>query len=149
MPDAGITLTEAPATPAHRHAALIVCLAFAAVTALFAPFASSAWPNVPAFFPAYQTLTAFCYALTAWLLFGDYRHGGRPSTLVLAAGALWTALILLAQLLSAPGVTGPTRLIGGDQTTIHLWMWWHLGPPLFALLFAAVHKRFQIGRAHV
>ena len=149
MPDAGITLTEAPATPQHRHAALIVCLAFAAVTALSAPFASSAWPNVPAFFPAYQTITAFCYALTAWLLFGDYRHGGRPSTLVLAAGALWTALILLAQLLSAPGVVGPTRLIGGDQTTIHLWMWWHLGPPLFALLFAGVHRRFPGGAPDV
>ena len=149
MPDAGITLTEAPATPAHRHAALIVCLVFAAVTALFAPFASTAWPNVPAFFPAYQTITAFCYALTAWLLFGDYRHGGRPSTLVLAAGALWTALILLAQLLSVPGMVGPTRLIGGDQTTIHLWMWWHLGPPLFALLFAGVHQRFPGGAPDV
>ena len=145
MPDPGITLTEAPATRQHRHAALVVCLAFAAVTALFAPFAASDWPNVPAFFPAYQTITAFCYALTAWLLFGDYRHGGRPSTLVLAAGALWTALILVAQLLSAPGTVGPERLIGGDQTTIHLWMWWHLGPPLFALVFAAVDKR-SLGR---
>ena len=145
MPDAGITLTEAPATPQHRHAALVACLAFAAVTALFAPFAASDWPNVPAFFPAYQTITAFCYALTAWLLFGDYRHGGRPSTLVLAAGALWTALILVAQLLSAPGIVGPERLLGGDQTTIHLWMWWHLGPPLFALVFAAVDKR-SLGR---
>ena len=54
MSDAGITLTEAPATPAHRHAALIACLAFAAVTALFAPFATAAWPNVPAFIPAYR-----------------------------------------------------------------------------------------------
>jgi len=141
MPDAGSTLTEAPATAQHRHAALVVCLAFAAVTALSAPFAAADWPNVPAFFPAYQTITAFCYALTAWLLFGDYRHGGRLSTLVLAAGALWTALILVAQLLSAPGTIGPERLLGGDQTTIHLWMWWHLGPPLFAIVFAAVDKR--------
>ena len=142
MPDAAITLAETPATRTHRHAALIVCLAFAAVTALFAPFASDDWPNVPAFFPAYQTLTAFCYALTAWLLFGDYRHGGRPSTLVLASGSLWTALILVAQLLSAPGMVGPQRVIGGDQTTIHLWMWWHLGPPLFALAYAFVQRRF-------
>ncbi len=142
MPDAAITLAETPATRTHRHAALIVCLAFAAVTALFAPFASDDWPNVPAFFPAYQTLTAFCYALTAWLLFGDYRHGGKPSTLVLASGALWTALILVAQLLSAPGMVGPQRVIGGDQTTIHLWMWWHLGPPLFALAYAFVQRRF-------
>jgi len=142
MPDASITLAETPTTQAHRHAALIVCLAFAAATALAAPFASGDWPDVPAFFPAYQTLTAFCYALTASMLFGDYRHGGRPSTLVLASGALWTALILVAQLLSAPGMTGPQRLIGGDQTTIHLWMWWHLGPPLFALAFAFVQRRF-------
>ncbi len=142
MPDAAITLAETPATRTHRHAALIVCLAFAAVTALFAPFASDDWPNVPAFFPAYQTLTASCYALTAWLLFGDYRHGGKPSTLVLASGALWTALILVAQLLSAPGMVGPQRVIGGDQTTIHLWMWWHLGPPLFALAYAFVQRRF-------
>ena len=141
MPDAGITLTEAPATPQHRHAALVVCLAFAAATLLAAPFAASDWPNLPAFLPAYQTLTAFCYALTAWLLFGDYRHGGRPSTLVLAAGALWTALILVAQLLSVPGMVGPARLLGGDQTTIHLWMWWHVGPPVFAIVFAALDRR--------
>ena len=141
MPDAAITLAETPVTRSHRYGALIVCLCFAGVTALFAPFAGADWPNVPAFFPAYQTVTAFCYALTAWLLFGDYRHGGRPATLVLAAGALWTALILVAQLLSAPGMVGPQRAIGGDQTTIHLWMWWHLGPPLFALVFALVHKR--------
>jgi signal transduction histidine kinase len=145
MSDAGITLTEAPATPAHRHAALIACLAFAAVTALFAPFATAAWPHVPAFFPAYQTLTSFCYALTAWLMFGDYRQGGRPTTLVLAAGSLWTALILVAQLLTVPGMAGTARLLGGDQTTIHLWMWWHLGPPAFALLFAGVHARFPGG----
>jgi len=149
MSDAGITLTEAPATPAHRHAALIACLAFAAVTVLCAPFASAAWPNVPAFFPAYQMLTAFCYALTAWLMFGDYRQGGRPSTLVLAAGSLWTALILVAQLLSVPGMVGAARLIGGDQTTIHLWMWWHLGPPLFALVFAGIHARFPGGAPDV
>jgi signal transduction histidine kinase len=141
MPDAATTLAETPVTRSHKYGALIVCLVFAAVTAVFAPFAGADWPNVPAFFPAYQTLTAFCYALTAWLLFGDYRHGGRPSTLVLAAGALWTALILVAQLLSAPGMFGPARLLGGDQTTIHLWMWWHLGPPLFALVFAAVQAR--------
>ena len=141
MPDAAITLAETPVTRSQRYGALIVCLAFAAVTALFAPFAGADWPSVPAFFPAYQTLTAFCYALTAWLLFGDYRHGGRPATLVLAAGALWTALILVAQLLSAPGMVGPARVLGGDQTTIHLWMWWHLGPPLFALVFAAVQAR--------
>ncbi len=141
MPDAAITLAETPVTRSHRYGALIVCLGFAATTALFAPFAASDWPNVPAFFPAYQAVTASCYALTAWLLFGDYRQGGRPSTLVLAAGALWTALILVAQLLSVPGMVGPARALGGDQTTIHLWMWWHLGPPLFALVFAVVQKR--------
>ena len=141
MPDVGITLAETPVNRSHRYGALMVCLGFAATTAVFAPFASSDWPGIPAFFPAYQTITAFCYALTAWLLFGDYRHGGRPSTLVLAAGALWTALILVAQLLSVPGMFGPERVLGGDQTTVHLWMWWHLGPPLFALVFAVVQKR--------
>jgi hypothetical protein len=141
MPDAPITRAETPVIRAHRYGALIVCLSSAAVTTLFAPFAGDDWPNLPAFSPAYQAVTAFCYALTAWLLFGDYRHGGKPSTRVLAAGAVWTALILVAQLLSAPGMVGAQRAIGGDQTTIHLWMWWHLGPPLFALVFAYVQKR--------
>ena len=142
MPHAAITLADTPVTPRHQYGALLACLLFAAATALFAPFASADWPNVPAFFPVYQSLTAFCYALTAWLLFGDYRQGGQPSTLVLAAGALWTALILVAQLLSAPGIVGPQRVLGGDQTTIHLWMWWHLGPPVFALAFAWMQRRF-------
>ena len=136
MAEVEVTLAQVRATQQQRHGALMACLAFAAVTAAAAPFASTVLPTIPAFLPAYQVTTAFCYGVVAWLLFGDYRQDGAPSTLILAAGSVWTALILLAQLLSIPGMVGPQRAIGGDQTTIHLWMWWHIGPPLFALLFA-------------
>ena len=138
--EAAVTLGQAPVEPRQRYRALMTCVGFAAVTAMAAPVANAHWANIPAFFPAYQMVTAFCYALTALLLFGDYRQGARPSTLVLGAGSVWTALVLVAQLLSVPGTVAPGRLIGGDQTTIHLWMWWHIGPPVFGLLFAAIEK---------
>ena len=138
--DVGVTLGEAIAEPHQRYRALLTCLGFAAMTLVTAPLASAKWVNIPAFLPAYQMVTALCYALTAWLLFGDFRQGGRPSSMVLGAGSVWIALVLVAQLLSVPGTVTASRVIGGDQTTIHLWMWWHIGPPFFGLLFAALEK---------
>ena len=56
---------------------------------------------------------------------------------MLAVGSLFTTLVVLVQLLTFPNVFAPGRLLGsGPDTTTWLWTFWHIGPPLFALLYA-------------
>ncbi len=135
------TLAGAVATQSQRYFALLTCMIFSAATALFFPFASASWASIPAFFPVYQTVTAACYLLATWLLLKDYVFSGSRSLLVLAGGCLFTAFILLTQLLSVPGVLMAGRVLGGDQSTIHLWMWWHLGPAIYAALYALAERK--------
>jgi signal transduction histidine kinase len=135
------TLAGAPATSRQRAGAVLVCVLFAAATIAFAPFADRPWPSLAGFVPAYQVLTAAAYLITAYLLYADFRESGSRSLLWLAGGCFYTAAVLIAQLLSIPGLFGPSRLLGGPQTTIWLWMWWHLGPPCYALGYAISEKR--------
>ncbi len=52
-------------------------------------------------------------------------------------GTLYTAVIVLLQLLSFPGVVASGRVLGaGPETTTWLWTFWHLGPPTCALAYA-------------
>jgi signal transduction histidine kinase len=135
------SLASLPATDSHRMGAAIVALAFGAITLVFGPFAGDAWPHIPAFVPVYQGVTAACYLLACYILVSDFRQGGSLPLLCLAAGSFWTGAMLVLQLLSVPNLFVPGRLIGGDQTTIHLWMWWHLGPPVYSLAFAWFEAR--------
>ncbi|MBA2674215.1 MASE4 domain-containing protein [Ramlibacter sp.] len=137
------TLAGAAATQQDKYRALLFCLMIGSVTALFLPFATAPWVSVPSFVPVYQVVTALSYLLASWLLFKDYAHSGSRSLLVLAGGCVWTGLILLAQLLTIPGVLALGRLVGGDQSTIHLWMWWHLGPPVYAGLYTLAERRAE------
>jgi signal transduction histidine kinase len=122
--------------------ALWTSVIFAAITLGFAPFAAPLWPNIPAFVPAYGAVTATCYILSAYILLADFRMSGEASLLVLAGGSIYTAGTLLLQLTSTPAIFGPDRLIGGPQSTIWLWTFWHLGPPLYGLLYAAFEWRW-------
>src|SRR5436309_26552 len=61
------------------------------------------------------------------------RWGAIP-VLSFAIGALYSAAIVLAQLLSFPGIFAHEPLLGaGPDTTIWLWVFWHIGLPLSAL----------------
>lgn len=134
---------SSPATGGHRVRATVVCLTAAIATLLLMPSAASAWPQLPAFVPVYQTVVIVGYAITAYLLWGSFRAARSTALLFLGAGCLYTALILLAQLLSFPGQFGPAGLVsGGPQTTIWLWAFWHLGPPVFMLAYAVFEWRY-------
>lgn len=100
----------------------------ALATLLLLPQARHKWPAIAAFVPAYQTALISIYLLAAYWARSYYQHTRIRSLLWLWSGSVYTAGVLLAQFLSLPGafVTG-VRLLGGDQTTIWLWFFWHLG----------------------
>lgn len=132
-------VTLAVAAPTHRNRlfALAVAAAFGLLTLALIPIAAEPIGAMPGFVPSYQAALITVYAVTTALFFAQYRRSRSVPLLVLAAGSLFTTLIVAVQLLSFPGVFAAGRILGsGPGTTTWLWTLWHVGPPLFALPYA-------------
>jgi signal transduction histidine kinase/CheY-like chemotaxis protein len=120
-----------------QRPALIAALLVAIATALLMPVAAIKWPNIPAFIPSYQTALIGAYLIAAYLMFGTFKQVRTRSMLWLWSGSMYTAGVLIAQFLSLPGAFVPgVRLLGGPQTTIWLWFFWHLGASGMLLAYA-------------
>ena len=128
----------------HRRPAVILCLVVAAITVALLPFAAAPGPVLPGFILINQTALVAAYGLSAWVLFAQFRRSRSVALLLIAGGTIYTAAIVALQLLSFPGVVADGRVLGaGPQTTTWLWTFWHLGPPLCALAYAAANRRGQ------
>ena len=98
--------------------------------------------QVPAFIPAYEAALMIEDLITAALLFGLCRRLRARALLVLAAGYLFDALMIVPHALTFPGLFSPTGLLGaGEQTTAWLYMIWHGGFPLFVLGYALLKDK--------
>ncbi len=136
------TVADTAAGPAQRRAALVLCLAVAAVTIGLLPFASERGPVLPGFILINQTALVVAYGLSAWVLFSQFRRGRTWPLLLAASGALYTTAIVGLQLLSFPGIVASGRLLGsGPETTTWLWTFWHIGPPVWAVMYAVSLRR--------
>gem|GEM_PF-1826059 len=106
-------------------------------TALLFPIADRIWPVIPAFVPGYQTAIILCYAVSAYLIYSHYCVARSTALLYLGAGCFFTSVVLLVQFLSFPGMfVDKVSLVGGPQTTIWLWCFWHVGPAVGIFLYA-------------
>jgi diguanylate cyclase len=125
------------ATPRQRKVAFAICISLVFATMFLLPLAQVQWPKIPSFLPIYQTVVIGTYLITAYLMYGHYKATRSEALLHLSAGCLYTAAVLIIQFLSFPGafIEGRT-LLGGAQTTIWLWFFWHAGPAVGILLFA-------------
>jgi signal transduction histidine kinase len=98
--------------------------AFAAV----APFADIPLLRLDGFIPSIQVIVSITSIITAILLFGQFWTVGSPGVLVLAAGYLFVALIVVSHILTFPGAFSPTGLLGaGAQTAGWLYLLWQSG----------------------
>src|SRR5712671_6467749 len=118
-------------------------LAFALVFGILAIYFIAVGPlsDIPpypiaAFIPSYTTAMFVTEALTAILLFAQFSILRGRAILVIASGYLFTALILIPWILTFPGVFGSTSLIGGMQSTVWLYVFWHAGFPMFVIGYA-------------
>ena len=95
---------------------------------------------VQPFMPIFATTVTLTEALTAFLLWTQYRASGRLVFLALASAYSYSSVTAAVQLVVFPGafsVTGP--LGAGRQTAIWVWLLWHGGFPLL-VTFALVMK---------
>lgn len=130
-------VATAPPTRGPKRAALWLCLLAMVATACLLPIAAWPGPNLPGFVLINQTALVCAYGLSAWVLFAQFRRARSLPLLLIAAGTLYTAVIVTLQLLSFPGVIAVGRVLGaGPETTTWLWTFWHLGPPTCALAYA-------------
>ena len=118
-------------------------LAFALVFGILAIYFIAVGPlsDIPpypiaAFIPSYTTAMFVTEALTAILLFAQFSILRGRAILVIASGYLFTAVILIPWILTFPGVFGSTSLIGGMQSTVWLYVFWHAGFPMFVIGYA-------------
>lgn len=126
-----------PAAADQRRRATLICIIITFTTLALVPIAENRWPYVPAFLPVYQTVLITAYLITAFLIFGFYRANQSLAQLYLCAGCIYTGVILIVQFLSFSNMfTAKDALLGGPQTTIWLWCFWHAGLPTAIFLYA-------------
>ena len=104
-----VTVATAPPARRPRRAAAWLCLLAVAATACLLPIASWPGPVLPGFVLINETALVSAYALSAWVLFAQFRRARSLPLLLIAGGTLYTAAIVTLQLLSFPGVAAGGR----------------------------------------
>jgi len=135
-PEEGVFLSTMPASRSQRRLALAIVLIATILFLASAPFAKVQLQRVDAFIPVYETAVVIFDLITAILLFGQFALRSR-AILVLASGYLITSTTALVHALSFPGLFSPQGLLGaGPQTTVWLYVFWHVGFAVFVLAYA-------------
>jgi signal transduction histidine kinase/ActR/RegA family two-component response regulator len=133
------------ATPAGRSewlfAILFLSILFLAFLAAV-PYVRVPLAAVPSFIPAYESALFISDLVTAVLFLGHFFQLRSRAVLILAAGYLFDALMIIPHVLTFPGVFTPTGLLGaGPQTTAWLYHFWHGSFPLFVLAYVFLRSR--------
>ncbi len=143
-PDDGVFLSTMPVSRSQRRLALAVVLIATILFLASAPFAKVRLQRVDGFIPAYETAIVLFDLITAILLFGQFAFLRSRALLVLASGYLFTSTMTLAHALSFPGLFAAQGLLGaGPQTTVWLYVFWHVGFALFVIAFALLKDEAQ------
>ena len=132
-----VFLSILPAQRTERRIAFVVLLASLAISLAAAPFAQVKLPRVDAFIPVYESALTFNDLITAVLLFGQFTILRSRAILVLACAYLFTGLMVVAHMLSFPGLFAEGGLLsGGPQTTAWIYFIWHSIFPLLVMVYA-------------
>jgi PAS domain S-box-containing protein len=125
-------------SPAQKRLALAVVLALLVAFVITAgPLSTIQLVRIDAFVPAYATAMFVNDLITAVLLFAQFSILRSRGLLLIASGYLFTALVVIAWMLTFPGVFAPSGLLGaGPQSTNWLYILWHVGFPMFVIAYA-------------
>ena len=105
------------------------------------PFVRLQLPEVTAFIPAYGGALWTIDVVIAVLLFGQFMELRSWSLLILAAGYVFDAAMVVPHTLAFPGVFTPSGLLeAGPQTAAWLYLFWHSGFPLFVLAYGVLAR---------
>jgi signal transduction histidine kinase len=132
--DQHFVLSNLPPTASQKRLAAGIVLGLAvALYLVTGPFGGIQLGAIHSFVAVYTTAMFVTDTLTAVLLFAQFSILRSRAILLIASGYLFAALLIVPYLLAFPGVLGPDGLIGGVQTSAHLYLLWHCGFPLFVI----------------
>lgn len=130
-------LATLPPSHGQIRLALGVVVALLVAFGVTVPFTNVQLPRFDAFIPSLETAISINDLITSALLFAQFTVVRRWALLVLASGYLFTALIVIPHALTFPGAFAPTGLLGaGLQSTVWLYIFWHVGSPLAVIVYA-------------
>lgn len=129
--------SQSPSTGQKRLALCLVCALLGIYVLIsFGPLSGVILGRLDAFVPIYTTAVLVNDSMTAILLYAQFSILRLRSTLVIASGYLFTGLFMIPYALTFPGVFAPAGLVGGMQSTVWIYVAWHIGFPLFVLVYA-------------
>jgi len=135
----GLLLAVMPPSKGHVRAATVVALVVLIVFLAALPFSNVQLPVFGPFVAVVDTILFLGDVVTAVLLFAQYYVLRSRRLLALAAGYLFTGLIIVPHGLTFPGVFSQTGLLGADpQTAVWLYAFWHAGLPIAVILYAVL-----------
>jgi signal transduction histidine kinase len=136
-PEEPFVLSSLPPSPGQQRLALGIVLGLTlALYLVVGPFGGMQFGALPSFVAVYTSAMFVIDSITAILLFAQFSILRSRAILVIASGYLFTALLIVPYVLAFPGVLAPHALIGGVQTTAHIYLLWHCGFPLFVIGYA-------------
>jgi signal transduction histidine kinase len=118
-------------TARQRWLTLVLVAVVLMATGIITPFGAIQLQRIDSFIPTAESAIIIGYFFTSVLLFGQSRIVGSRALLLLASGYLFSALMVVAHVLTFPGAFAPSGLLGaGLSTTAWLFILWHLGLPV-------------------
>jgi len=142
-----VSLSNLPATSGQRRIAFAVAAVLLAAFAIVVPFASIPLPPLVSFNPSVESIVFVNDLVTSILLFAQYATSRSRAILALAAGYLYTALIVVPHMLTYPGAF-PGLLAGGPQTSAWLYYLWTAGTPIAVIAYALLSGADRAGPAN-
>jgi signal transduction histidine kinase len=135
-PDDHLLPSQRQPSLAQERAILLAGFMLLAMCLVTIPFRFVPLRRFDAFIPVVDAVLFLGDLLTATLLFAQGAVSRSRALLALASGYLFTALIIVPHGLSFPGAFAPAGLIGGGvETTIWLFLFWHLGLPIAVIVY--------------
>ena len=126
-----------PPTSRQRWSVLVVAAILLIAFGTLAPFANTAVQRFAAFVPLMAAVISITNLITSIFLFAHFSIYRSVALLVLASGYLFTAMIVIANALTIPGVFAPTVIHdAGLQSAPWLYCLWHTAFPAVLLIYA-------------
>jgi signal transduction histidine kinase len=136
-----LLLSTSPPTRRHTQFALGIALALAVGYFAAAPWTDVQLPVNDQFIPIVDSILFLTDALTAVLLLAQFSVTRSRALLALVCGYAFTALMIVPHALTFPGAFSATGLLGaGLQTTVWVFVFWHLGLPVSVLTYVLLRR---------
>jgi signal transduction histidine kinase len=137
-----LLLPTLPPTRRQKQLAVGMALTLAVGYLAAVPWTDVQLPAIEPFIPIVDALLCLTDALTAVLLLAHFSATRSRALLALACGYAFTALMIVPHALTFPGAFSATGLLGaGLQTTVWIYVFWHLGLPVAVLTYVLLRRR--------